>query len=262
VNEFLLDVVEERDDEIAGAVAALYCANMQISFSGEGPQCTLAYATPECREAYWALDDESLERSSTVANCPMNRERNLVGTNGYTKELRFNPLDLLLSSAGAKVRWLDLCRGEGKALVEAAQRVNSHESDEKCEIVGVDLVAPLTRPKPQSPCLTFVQASLNDWQPSGYFDLITCVHRRHYIGDKLGLITRSASWLSDIGQFVAHLVLNNIRFAPILQAHPDGRFGSRAWREKVAGAGVHIGFARLLYHSIHVIASIPVSSGQ
>src|SRR4051812_27297976 len=41
------------------------------------------------------LSDDILERSAVVANCRMNRERGLVGSNGYAKELGFNPLDLL-----------------------------------------------------------------------------------------------------------------------------------------------------------------------
>ena len=45
------------------------------------------------------LSDEELERSAVVANCRMNRERDLVGTNGYDKELGFDPLDVLKERA-------------------------------------------------------------------------------------------------------------------------------------------------------------------
>ena len=38
------------------------------------------------------LDDDELERSAVVANCRMNRERNLLGSNGYERELDFDPL--------------------------------------------------------------------------------------------------------------------------------------------------------------------------
>lgn len=65
------------------------------------------------------LDDDALEQSSVVANCQMNRQRTLTGSNGYAKELGLNPLEILLGRAGAKVPWLDLCCGEGKALMEA-----------------------------------------------------------------------------------------------------------------------------------------------
>ena len=41
------------------------------------------------------LSDDELERSAVVANCRMNRERDLTGSNGYSKEIGFNPLDYL-----------------------------------------------------------------------------------------------------------------------------------------------------------------------
>ena len=58
VNEYLLDVVESDDGAaIAGAVAALYWANMAISFTGNVPEYTLEYATPETRAAFLELKD-------------------------------------------------------------------------------------------------------------------------------------------------------------------------------------------------------------
>src|SRR5580693_7611900 len=36
------------------------------------------------------LNDDELERSAVVANCRMNRERDLTGSNGYSKEVGFN----------------------------------------------------------------------------------------------------------------------------------------------------------------------------
>jgi len=38
------------------------------------------------------LDDGDLTLSAVVANCAMNRERQLAGVNSYTRELGFNPL--------------------------------------------------------------------------------------------------------------------------------------------------------------------------
>jgi hypothetical protein len=43
--------------------------------------------------------------------------------------------------------------------------------------------------------------------------LITCVHGLHYIGDKLGLLARAASWLAEEGLFIANLDLANLRTA-------------------------------------------------
>ena len=45
------------------------------------------------------LDDDRLERSAVVANCRMNRERGLLGSNGYDRELGFDPIDLPQGSA-------------------------------------------------------------------------------------------------------------------------------------------------------------------
>jgi hypothetical protein len=51
---------------------------------------------------------------------------------------------------------------------------------------------------------------LSTWRPDRAFDLITCVHGLHYVGDKLGLIARAATWLTVDGLFVASLDLHNL----------------------------------------------------
>lgn len=88
------------------------------------------------------LDDETLERSAVVANCRMNRERVLVGSNGYDKELGLNPLGFLRErlTTRRRVAWLDLCCGTGKALIEAARIVREEGLGSRIEIVGVDRV--------------------------------------------------------------------------------------------------------------------------
>lgn len=154
--------------------------------------------------------DHELERSGVVANCCMNRERKLTGSNSYTKELGFNPLEFLIERATKNdtASWLDLCCGSGKALIEAAGVLERENRTEEIQIVGVDLIR--HEATPSKACLTFVMASLATWQPESKFDLITCIHGLHYIGDKLGLIARVASWLIPAGQFIANLDLNNI----------------------------------------------------
>lgn len=187
------------------------------------------------------LGDDALERSGVVANCQMNRQRTLTGSNGYTKELRLNPLDFLPARSGPIVRWLDLCCGEGRALVEAARIIHDQGLDDKFEIVGVDLVAPPILPEPGASCLRLIRASLTQWQPTGRFDLITCVHGLHYIGDKLGLIARAVSWLTDDGQFVANLDLDNIKLA-------GGRATSRIVTRELREAGLEYDSRRKLVH--------------
>jgi len=159
------------------------------------------------------MDGDELERSAVVANCRMNRERNLLGTNGYDRELGFDPLVFLkgMITPGRPAAWLDLCCGTGRALIQAARIV--HAGQLSVEIVGVDLVGMFDRYESDLACLRLVEASLSTWHPERPFDLITCVHGLHYVGDKLGLIARAALWLTDDGLFVANLDLHNLKIS-------------------------------------------------
>jgi hypothetical protein len=73
------------------------------------------------------LSDDQLERSGIVANCRMNRERDLAGSNGYDRELGFDPLDFLKERLTHvhTATWLDSCCGTGKALIQAARSVHA-----------------------------------------------------------------------------------------------------------------------------------------
>jgi SAM-dependent methyltransferase len=177
------------------------------------------------------LCDDELERSAVVANCRMNRERDLTGSNGYSKEIGFNPLDYLRGRIvpGRLAAWLDLCCGTGKALLEAARSCPANGMD--IEIVGVDLVGMFRQPEPNLSQLRLVEASLRTWLPDRHFDLITCVHGLHYVGDKLGSIARAASWLADDGLFVANLDSKNLKLA-------DGRAGGRKIASDLRQAGI------------------------
>ena len=142
----------------------------------------------------------------------MNRERNLVGSNGYDRELRFNPLEFLKQriATGHLVAWLDLCCGTGRALIQSARQACAEGLVSSIEIVGVDLVGMFDPTDSALSCLRLEEASLSTWRPDRSFDLITCVHGLHYVGDKIGLIARAASWLVEDGLFVANLDLDNI----------------------------------------------------
>jgi SAM-dependent methyltransferase len=145
------------------------------------------------------LDDSVLEQSSVVANNSMNRERGLAGVNSYAKELGFHPLEVLAPGQA----WLDLCCGSGRALIEAS-RSGSYT------LIGVDLVDYFA-PADGSDNPALIASSLSTWRPARTFDLITCVHGLHYIGDKLGLLTRIASWLAPSGLFAGHLDPANVK---------------------------------------------------
>lgn len=162
-------------------------------------------------------DDRLLERSAVVANSAMNRQRGCAGTNSYAKELRFNPVEFLARrvQSQADVAWLDLCCGSGRALIEAGRELSclTDADHANLELIGVDLV-PMFEPRPRE--LSFVRlvtASAARWAPTAAFDLITCVHGLHYLGDKLELIRSAASWLKRDGLFVAHLDTANLRLS-------------------------------------------------
>jgi SAM-dependent methyltransferase len=153
------------------------------------------------------LDNAALERSAVVANCTMNRERRLVGSNGYGRELGIDVVDLIargLARAGS-FRWLDLCCGTGTALLECADLV----ADRRLRITGVDLVDAFAAP--EHPAVRFVTGSVVSWAPDCSFDLVTCVHGLHYVGDKLAVVASAASWLTADGLLVANLDAASIR---------------------------------------------------
>jgi SAM-dependent methyltransferase len=142
------------------------------------------------------LTDDVLEASSVVANRAMNRERRLAGRDGYSRVLGF---DILGLPPGA--RWLDLCCGSGRALLDAAA------ARPDLDITGVDLVGYFAAAVP----VRFETASITAWEPAGRFDLVTCVHGLHYVGDKLGALQRAASWLSEGGVVVANFDVSGVR---------------------------------------------------
>jgi SAM-dependent methyltransferase len=165
------------------------------------------------------LTDGALIRSAVVANCAMNRERRLTGPNSYAKELGFDPLDGLVPGTA----WLDLCCGSGRALARAGS------SRPGVAIVGVDLVDAFV-PGPHPPGVRLVCADVREFAPGRAFDLVTCVHGLHYVGDKLRLLARIAAWLTPTGRFVADLDLSSIRL-------PDGRPAGRPLAAALRAAG-------------------------
>lgn len=176
------------------------------------------------------LPDDALQASTVVANNTMNRERGLCGVNSYARELGFDPL-AHLSACSASPSWLDLCSGEGRALQAAAAQLPA-----AAVLTGVDLVGPLVS-APRPPGLELVTASVTDWEAPRAYDLITCVHGLHYLGDQLRMLTRAASWLAPDGLLVAHFDPDSVRWT-------DGRSASRPVLAALRAAG-------LLYDARH-----------
>ncbi|GGV02979.1 methyltransferase [Actinomadura cremea] len=180
------------------------------------------------------LDDAELEASPVVANIAMNRERTLAA---YRRGLGVDPLAEAARTRGATGRWLDLCCGTGRALVDAA----GESAD--VEITGVDLVGHFL-PGVPPPNVRLVEASVTVWEPDAPADLITCVHGLHYVGDKLGLLARAASWLTGNGLLVADFDPRSVRLAdgspagrPLTAALRRAGFAHDARRRRIALRG-------------------------
>jgi SAM-dependent methyltransferase len=170
------------------------------------------------------LDDRALHASSVVANCAMNRERQLAGVNSYAKVLGFDLLAWLVAQEDAS--WLDLCCGSGRALIQMADRLR--RDGRRADLVGVDLVEAFA----EAPAgLTLVAEPVETWVPARSFDLITCVHGLHYVGDKLAVLSRVVRWLTPTGRFVADLDLASVRLA-------DGRPAGRRLTTLLRAAGI------------------------
>ncbi|MFE5477249.1 class I SAM-dependent methyltransferase [Nocardia sp. NPDC056541] len=170
------------------------------------------------------LDDLTLEQSSVVANNAMNRGRGLSGVNSYARELGFDPYEVLAerlrADPTARVTWIDVCCGSGRALLEAEERFDREFPTADVTIIGLDLVDFFLN-KPRTPRLRLLTTSATTWTPPREADLVTCVHGLHYIGDKLALIETMASWLTPDGLFAADFDPAEIRRAngsPITEA--------------------------------------------
>jgi len=157
------------------------------------------------------LSEEELVWSPVVANCSMNRERKASGINSYEQEFKFNPAVLLESSIHAygHSSWLDLCCGKGNALTQIASHFTNKRLQDKIELKGIDLLDTFDH----HIGVSFETISLRDWIPDRAYDLITCAHGLHYIGDKLKIIEKALSSLTPSGLFIANMDINNIHIS-------------------------------------------------
>jgi len=166
------------------------------------------------------LSTGQLEQSTVVANNRMNRERALWGVNSYQQELGHarsaQSIDILefLTERARKhdtVRWMDLCCGTGNALIQAAGALHENGISKAMRLEGVDLVGMFsTVPKSAKDFLHLQAGSVYDWVPNQPYDLITCIHGIHYLGDKLALLQKALGWLKPDGQLIANLDPDNL----------------------------------------------------
>ncbi|RAV99190.1 class I SAM-dependent methyltransferase [Pseudochryseolinea flava] len=157
------------------------------------------------------IPEEKLVWSPVVANTRMNRERNASGVNSYEQEFGFRPQDFLQERIQQRgfASWLDLCSGQGKALAQVASLFCTMEIQNKARLIGVDLLANDLNVSQEITCLHYEVLPILEFQTQERFDLITCVHGLHYLGDKLQVISNAISFLMPDGLFIGNLDLNN-----------------------------------------------------
>jgi len=142
----------------------------------------------------------------------MNRKRKATGINSYEKDIQFHPISFLERRIKQPtIQWLDLCCGEGNALIETAQYFQNKKENQPIQLTGIDLVDYFGDRSGLQQYLTFKSLNLSEWLPQKKYDLITCVHGLHYVGDKLGLILKAATALKSNGLFIGNLDLHNIK---------------------------------------------------
>ena len=157
------------------------------------------------------LSAGDLLSSPIVANATMNRGRGFSGVNSYERELRFDLSRFLTQRVQERgtALWLDVCCGEGHALIEAGTKFAKTDWGASVEIIGVDLVEMFV--PEEAPGVRLVSADVMAFTLGRSADLITCVHGLHYLGDKLGFLERISRMLSPGGLFLGQLDTRNIR---------------------------------------------------
>ena len=159
------------------------------------------------------LTENELVWSDVVANNRMNRKRKASGVNSYEKDLKFKPETWLNDclKEQRQVKWLDLCCGEGNALLQYANELAEKQLQDQVKLRGIDLADQFQPVHSLVTCLQLDAMSLVDWKADDQYDLVTCVHGLHYIGDKLKVITEALKAIAPQGILMANLDLKSIK---------------------------------------------------
>ncbi|MBI3218796.1 MAG: methyltransferase domain-containing protein [Bacteroidetes bacterium] len=157
------------------------------------------------------LPEDKLIWSPIVVNSRMNRERNASGVNNYEQEFNFKPEEYLEKKIkeNGSASWLDLCCGQGNALMQTANYFHRKGLQDVIRLEGIDLIDTFPVIDPKFDFLQFKVQSLVEWKPAQKYDLVTCVHGLHYLGDKLKVLEQCTQAITEDGLFIANLDLRN-----------------------------------------------------
>jgi len=175
------------------------------------------------------LKENELAWSDVVANNRMNRKRKASGVNSYEKDLKFKPetwLNACLKERG-EVKWLDLCCGEGNALLQYASELAEKQLQGQALLRGIDLTDQFQPVPSLITCLQLEAMSLVDWKADDQYDLVTCVHGLHYIGDKLKVITEALKAIAPQRILMANLDLKSIK----IEGDQQGQYLKKLFKE-------------------------------
>jgi SAM-dependent methyltransferase len=167
------------------------------------------------------LTIREVEASSVVANNRMNRERMLLGVNSYQNELGRvgspGTTDLVgfltaLATRLDGIEWIDCCCGEGNALIQAGTALVNSPPATSFRFEGIDLVGMFSEvPASIQDRVCLRAGSVTEWNPVHCYDLITCIHGVHYLGDKLGFIRKAIGCLKPSGRLIMSMDPDNLR---------------------------------------------------
>lgn len=96
-------------------------------------------------------------------------------------------------------------------MLQYAKSAADKDYQERVILLGIDLVDQFQEIPSFINCLQFEVASLANWTSDEKYDLITCIHGLHYIGDKLKVLCAAFRAIGDQGLFLANLDLANIK---------------------------------------------------
>lgn len=120
-----------------------------------------------------------------------------------------------------------MCCGEGNALLQYAKELADDGLQDRVILKGIDLVDQFKPVPAFINCLYLETGSLSHWSVDGQYDLVTCVHGFHYIGDKLKVLGETLKAIAPQGMLIANIDLKSIK----VEGDPNGQYLKKLFKE-------------------------------